>query len=97
MMSIMKVRGRAAVIDILCNASRPPENSRTAAADDWIIPQPILIPVGGSILPRVVIMPSTKVAESAEVTKNIIKRTMDSKESTDPRDIWLKRANSAAE
>lgn len=69
MISMINVSGKAAVMDILCRASSPPENIKTAAVDDCSNPQVTLIVREGFIFPWEVMMPSTNVAESAEVTK----------------------------
>ena len=69
MISMINVNGRAAVIDIFCRAISPPENIKIAAVDDCINPQLTLITWEGFIFPWEVMMPSTNVAESAEVTK----------------------------
>src|SRR5690625_2072865 len=69
--STIKEKGRAAMINILWNTSIPPKYITIAAIEDKISPQIILTVFGGFNCPPVVNIPSTKVAESAVVRKNI--------------------------
>lgn len=68
----MNAKGKAAIIDAVCKAVSPPDQSRTNAAADTRIPHTILVMFGGFRLPFVVCIPRTKVAESAEVIKNVL-------------------------
>lgn len=54
-----------------CSAVKPPENRRLAAIAACKIPQINLILNDGFIEPNVVCIPSTNVAESANVIKKI--------------------------
>ena len=64
--------GKAMIIEVLRIATRPPLKSKTIAINDSRMPQIILILVSGFKSPFLANMPITKVAESAEVTKNVI-------------------------
>src|SRR5699024_177126 len=64
--------GNATMIEAVCSASRPPCHKRTAAAPDCKIPQMSFTELGGNRLPPVVCIPNTKVAESADVMKNVL-------------------------
>ncbi len=82
MRSMTIVNGSAATIAMRCSASRPPETNKTAAAADTNSPQVTFFRNEGVRLPSEVIMDNTKVAESAEVTKNTPRRRTVSRLST---------------
>ena len=64
-------KGKAARIEPVWSPLRPPDQSKTAAATDWTIPQANFTEFEGFKLPFVVKVPKTNVAESAEVIKNV--------------------------
>lgn len=53
-------------------AASPPESMSTIADNAKMIPYVYLTMFAGSKLPFVVILPNTNVAESADVTKNVV-------------------------
>lgn len=67
----IKEKGRAAMISIFWNPSMPPEYITIAAIDDKVSPQIIFIVFEGFNCPPVLNMPSTNVAESADVMKKM--------------------------
>lgn len=56
----------------VCRPANPPEAISTSVEATRIIPQITFTLLGGFNFPPVVCMPSTKVAESADVTKNVV-------------------------
>src|SRR5699024_2263712 len=68
---MMIENGNAADISAFCSAWSPPVYNKTAAIPDWAIPQTNLTDVSGDNDPPVVCMPSTNVAESADVMKKV--------------------------
>src|SRR4051794_12475238 len=70
MSSMTKENGNAAMIIVFCKAVRPLTDSRISAMVDWMTPQMSFTLFGGVNEPFVDCIPRTKVAESAEVTKN---------------------------
>ncbi len=70
MSSMTKENGKAAMIIVFCKAVSPLTDSNITAIVDWMIPQMSFTLFGGVNDPFVDCMPSTKVAESAEVMKN---------------------------
>lgn len=69
---MITANGRAAIMDAVCNPPNPPLYKRTAAIEDCRIPQISFVDTAGFKLPFDVSMPKTKVAESAEVIKNVM-------------------------
>lgn len=65
-----KENGKAAMIIVFCKASKPFTDNKMTAIVDWINPQINLTLFGGVSDPFVDCMPSTNVAESADVMKN---------------------------
>src|SRR5699024_2442799 len=77
---IINENGKALATSVFCNAINPPLYNRINATAACAIPHVILTEFGGVSEPFVVCIPSTNVAESAEVIKNVIIRinaTMD--------------------
>ncbi len=74
---------------VCCKAVRPPVNSKAMAKKDWVAPQAIFLSAGGFKSPLEVIIPKTKVAESAEVMKKIKRRINAVKERKLPIGKWL--------
>ena len=70
MSNMTKENGKAAMIIVFCKAVSPLTDSNITAIVDWMIPQMSFTLFGGVNDPFVDCMPSTKVAESAEVMKN---------------------------
>lgn len=70
MSNMMKENGNAAMIMVFCKAVNPFTDNKMTAIVDWIIPQMSFTLFGGISDPFVDCMPSTNVAESAEVMKN---------------------------
>ena len=70
MSSMTKENGKAAMIIVFCKAVSPLTDSKITAIVDWMIPQMSFTLFGGVNEPFVDCMPSTNVAESAEVMKN---------------------------
>ena len=70
MSSMTKENGNAAMIIVFCKAVSPLTESKITAIVDWMIPQMSFTLFGGVNDPFVDCMPSTNVAESAEVMKN---------------------------
>src|SRR5699024_8296477 len=66
----------AETIEAVCSALSPPDQSKTAAAPAWIRPHANLIFIGGFNIPFVVCIPITNVAESADVMKNVLIKTI---------------------
>ena len=64
------VNGSANTMVAVCTALTPPASSRLMAMPATSTPQMTFTRGGGFSLPPVLIMPSTRVAESPEVTKN---------------------------
>ncbi len=93
--SMTTVNGRAAIIDARCNASSPPVQRSNAAEADWIIPQTNFTRFGGLRLPFVVCIPSTNVAESADVIKKVLIRKIASNENTVENGKFSSTVNSA--
>ena len=69
-------KGKAAIMDAVCRPCKPPDHNSTAAARDWMTPHTNFTGFGGFKSPFVVNVPSTNVAESAEVIKNVAIRMM---------------------
>lgn len=70
MSTMTNEKGSAAIIIVFCKAVRPFTDSKMSAIVDWINPQMSFTVFGGVNEPFVDCIPSTKVAESADVTKN---------------------------
>src|SRR5690625_1869576 len=70
--TIIMENGNAAIISIFCKASNPPLYIRIIATALCASPQAILTVFGGNNDPFVVCIPSTNVAESADVMKNVM-------------------------
>lgn len=70
MSTMTNENGKAAIIIVFCKAVKPFTESRITAIVDWINPQISFTLFGGVNEPFVDCIPRTKVAESAEVTKN---------------------------
>src|SRR5699024_5614558 len=68
---IMREKGKAAIINMFCKASNPPLYSKIIATADCATPHVIFTWFGGVSDPFVVCIPSTNVAESADVIKNV--------------------------
>ncbi|MNI83772.1 hypothetical protein D3C73_1406140 [compost metagenome] len=68
--------GSAATIEAVWRPLSPPLNSSTTAMADCMIPQVNFTLVLGSSLPSEVSMPNTNVAESADVIKKIMIRSV---------------------
>ena len=66
MRSMIKAKGKAARMEPVWRPLSPPDQSSTAAATDWTIPQVNFTEFEGFKLPFVVKVPKTNVAESAE-------------------------------
>src|SRR5699024_4051223 len=73
----INTNGNAETIDAVWRAFKPPDQSKTAAAPAWMNPQINLILRGGFNIPFVVCIPITNVAESADVIKNVLIKTID--------------------
>lgn len=73
--SITKIKGKAAATEAVCRAWRPPERSRAVAKSAWTIPQISCFCDDGFKSPCEESIPSTKVAEFAEVIKKVPSRT----------------------
>lgn len=84
MATTIRDKGSAAIISIFWNPSIPPEYITIAAIAERIIPQVILTLLEGFNFPPVVNIPSTNVAESAEVIKNIAITTIVINDNTVP-------------
>jgi hypothetical protein len=67
---IITENGKAVIINMFCNAFKPPAINRMMAKVERMIPQITLVLVRGVSLPPSVIIPITNVALSAKVTKN---------------------------
>ena len=74
MTSKMTPSGSAVMMVAACNPLIPPDPIKIAAMAAKTIPQLNFTKNGGFKLPFDVCIPSTKVAESAEVTKNVMIR-----------------------
>jgi hypothetical protein len=74
---IRSVNGNAAAMDADCNVSKLPLNNNTIDIKARTMPQITLIALEGFNFPSEQKIPKTKVAESAEVIKNV---TISSKE-----------------
>jgi hypothetical protein len=85
--------GKAAPINVFCNACNPPLYKRTKATIDREIPQVIFTVLGGVSDPYVVCIPSTNVAESADVIKNVQTSVMATVDRIVDQDDSLKMAN----
>src|SRR5690606_37252678 len=86
-------KGNAATIIVFWTAVNPPTDSRIAATSDCAMPQRTLIWLLGSSEPFVDCMPSTNVAESAEVMKNVLTSKIANRDITKPSGISLNIAN----
>src|SRR5690606_22527126 len=85
--------GKATIIAAFCKAVRPPENRRLAAMAACKIPQINFILNDGFIDPNVVCIPSTNVAESAEVIKNTATSKRAIIDKIKPSGIWSNTPN----
>ena len=71
-MKIIRImKGKETTKETVWMAFKPPATNSMAAIEEQTSPQKIFNPVLGSRLPPEVIMPTTKVAESAEVMKKM--------------------------
>ena len=70
-----KIKGNAAAIEAVCNASRPPANSSDVASKDCTNPQINCLLFEGFKSPCDDNIPSTNVAEFADVIKNVLNNT----------------------
>lgn len=68
---MMNENGKAAIINAVCKDPSPPAKSRMTAMVDCAIPHVSFTAFAGSSDPLEVCMPSTNVAESAEVIKKV--------------------------
>ena len=73
--SITNIKGNAAATDAVCNASKPPANNKDVASSAWTIPQINCFLLDGFKSPSDDNIPSTNVAEFADVIKNVHSRT----------------------
>ena len=78
---------------VFWTAVNPPTDSRIAATIDWAIPQRILIWLLGTKEPCVDCIPNTKVAESADVMKNVVTSRIAMSDMIKPSGISLNIAN----
>ena len=92
---MMNAKGKAARIAPVCRPFNPPDHSKTAAATDWMTPHVNLIELGGFRFPWVVKVPRTKVAESAEVIKNVPIKKMATMDMIEPMGNCSRRMNKA--
>ena len=75
-MTIINIKGNAEAIEAVCSAETPPEYNNTNAINACIMPQTTFFVFGGLISPPELSILRTKVAESADVMKNIINTTI---------------------
>ncbi|EQB88704.1 hypothetical protein M918_23635 [Clostridium sp. BL8] len=73
---IIIINGKAATIAIACNPCKPPESKSPTANNASTSPQSTFFLFEGFKLPFEVNIAKTKVAESAEVIKNVQSKTM---------------------
>src|SRR5699024_1211945 len=73
---MIKENGNAAIMRAFCSASNPPVDNKIIAIADCEIPQVSLTIFGGYNEPNDVCIPSTNVAESADVMKNTLTSKM---------------------
>lgn len=76
--------GNAATREAVCKPFKPLAINKTVAIAAWKMPHTNLTKVGGFGLPFVVIIPNTKVAESADVTRNVKINAIDSIDNISP-------------
>lgn len=76
--------GKDTTMANLCNISSPPNMIKTMAKSAWIIPQIVLFIFLGFKLPLDVNIPSTYIAEFAEVIKKVNNKNMDMTENNTP-------------
>lgn len=81
----MMENGNAATMEAVCNPCNPPLRRSTKAMSDCNIPQINFTRFEGFKSPFDDIIPRTNVAESAEVTKNVMISTMATTEITPPK------------
>src|SRR5699024_10223082 len=96
--STMIENGKAVMIAIFCRAFNPlspPENNKINAINACAIPQTTLIIADGFNEPNVVCIPNTKVAESADVIKNVAINSNVTMDSTKPNGTSLNTPNNA--
>ena len=82
-------------MEAVCNACSPPDQSKTTAVNDWIMPHVNLIQFGGLRFPCVLSVPRTNVAESADVIKKVAIKTMAMSDMNAPRGNCSRSVNKA--
>ena len=73
---MMTLTGKAAAMEAVCNAFKPPANSRTAATKPSPMPQTIRNFFGGLSSPMLSMVVMTKVPESEEVMNQVASRNV---------------------